>query len=177
MEDEREKNAKGKNNKQGEWKEVVGGFVPNFLKRAGTQDGIDSQKTAGYQIETVDTLEGYKKIVVDEADKIVVVRFFAPWCKSCKASAPLFRRLVSQYSSEVKFVESPLTKETAYIHEGLGVPSVPFAHIYHPDAGLVEEKKINKKVFTEFQTAFESYVRGSCDLPEEIEGESEVGFE
>ncbi len=63
-------------------------------------------------------------------------------------------------------------KDTAYIHEGLGVPSVPFGHVYHPDVGLVEEKKINKKVFKEFRSAVDSYVRGSCDLPLE-EGEDE----
>jgi hypothetical protein len=73
------------------------------------------------------------------------------------------------HSPTVKFVEVPLTKETAYIHEGLGVPSVPFGHIYHPEVGLVEEMKINKKVFKEFRETLDDYVRGSCDLPEDEE--------
>ena len=31
----------------------------------------------------------------------------------------------------VKFVEVPLTKENAYLHDGLGVPSLPFAQLNH----------------------------------------------
>lgn len=47
------------------------------------------------------------------------------------------------------------------------MPSVPYGHIYHPEAGLVEEKKINKRVFGEFAEALGWYVRGECELPEE----------
>jgi len=159
MEEEREKNSKKKEEAvdQKEWKQVVGGFVPKILKRDKSSS----------RVQMVDTIQDYKREVVDEEDQIVVVRFFAPWCKSCKAAKPHFMKMVSQHSPSVKFVEVPLTKETAYIHEGLGVPSVPFGHIYHPEAGLVEEMKINKKVFKEFREAVDSYVRGSCDISEE----------
>ena len=191
MEEEKEKNKNNKNNSNNndgnasidenttttdnkrEWKQVVGGFVPNILKR----------DTVPYPpVQNVDTLEDYKNIVVDEQDAIVVVRFFAPWCKSCKAAHPLFKKMASEHSSSpVKFVEVPLTKDTAYIHEGLGVPSVPFGHIYHPEVGLVEEKKINKKVFKEFREALDCYVMGSCDIPieegEEQEEELDGGFQ
>mmetsp|Transcript_9786 Transcript_9786/g.21795 ORF Transcript_9786/g.21795 Transcript_9786/m.21795 type:complete len:273 (-) Transcript_9786:203-1021(-) len=191
MEEEREKNDK----KDREWKQVVGGFVPKFLKRSGTssssaqdagatQEGNSIDNDTVYRnVQSIDTIQDYKTLVVDEPEKIVVVRYFAPWCKSCKAAHPLFKRLVTRHSPQVKFVEVPLTKETSYIHEGLGVPSVPYAHIYHPDVGLVEEMKINKKVFGEFEGALESYVRGSCDLPVEenqdgeFEGEGEESFQ
>jgi len=165
MEEEREKNKKKKDEDQKEWKEVVGGFVPKFLRR-----DADTKYPA---VEMVNTIEDYKRVVVDEENQIVVVRFFAPWCKSCKAAKPLFNKMVSQHSSSVKFVEVPLTKETAYIHEGLGVPSVPFGHIYHPEVGLVEEKKINKKVFKVFREDLDCYVSGSCDLPTEEDEEDE----
>jgi thiol-disulfide isomerase/thioredoxin len=183
MEEEKEKNKKNITNDSStigdassdtkrEWKQVVGGFVPNILKRDAPYPPV----------QNVDTLEDYKRIVVDEQDAIVVVRFFAPWCKSCKSAHPLFKKMVSEHaSSPVKFVEVPLTKDTAYIHEGLGVPSVPFGHIYHPEVGLVEEKKINKKVFKEFREALDCYVRGSCDIPieegEDVGEESDGGFQ
>lgn len=188
MEEEREKNSNRSNNNSGggdngdsdtkEWKQVVGGFVPRFLKRGGAQDGgagnndetsTTTKKNPYTTVQLVDTLEDYKRVVVDERDHIVVVRFFAPWCKSCKAALPLFKKMAWDHSPTVKFVEVPLTKETAYIHEGLGVPSVPFGHIYHPEVGLVEEMKINKKVFKGFRETLDDYVRGSCDLPEDEE--------
>jgi len=159
------------------WKAVAGGFVPKFLKKQkGPSSDTTSKSSSSTDaityppIQLVDTLQDYKKEVVDEPSSIVVVRFFAPWCKSCKASMPLFKKMVLEHSnSNVKFVQVPLTKDTAYIHEGLGVPSIPYGHIYYPNVGLVEEKKINKKVFKEFRDALDSYVVGSCDLPELVE--------
>lgn len=184
MEEEREKDSDGGGGGGGsadddrrEWKEVVGGFVPKFLRRrmgveAATASAVDRPTT----ILAVDTLEEYKRVVVDERTSIVVVRFHAPWCKSCKSAFPLFRQMAHDYRGmSVKFVEVPLTRDTAYIHEGLGVPSVPFGHIYHPDAGLVEEGKINRRDFGEFRSALDCYVRGCCDLPPEEEEEGGGG--
>ena len=159
------------------WKAVAGGFVPKFLKKQkGSSSDTTSKSSSSTDamtyppIQLVDTLQDYKKEVVDEPSSIVVVRFFAPWCKSCKASMPLFKKMVLEHSnSNVKFVQVPLTKDTAYIHEGLGVPSIPYGHIYYPNVGLVEEKKINKKVFKDFRDSLDSYVVGSCDLSELVE--------
>jgi thiol-disulfide isomerase/thioredoxin len=109
MEEEREKDVKEDSK---EWKKVVGGYVPKFLQRPAEDCSVDTS------VEMVDTIQDYKRVVVDEKDRIVVVRFFAPWCKSCKAAHPHFKKLVSRHSPKVKFVEVPLTKETAYIHEG-----------------------------------------------------------
>ncbi|KAL3765923.1 hypothetical protein ACHAW5_003891 [Stephanodiscus triporus] len=171
----------GEDDRRGEWRQVVGGFVPKFLRRrtgvvaasASASDAAVVDVDARPTILSIDTLEEYKRVVVDERESIVVVRFHAPWCKSCRAAYPHFCKLASDHhggSDPVKFVEVPLTRETAYIHEGLGVPSVPYGHIYHPDVGLVEERKINRKEFGEFRSALESYVRGCCYLPEEEEG-------
>mmetsp|Transcript_7710 Transcript_7710/g.11171 ORF Transcript_7710/g.11171 Transcript_7710/m.11171 type:complete len:260 (-) Transcript_7710:42-821(-) len=184
IEDEREKDKESNKNSK-EWKEVVGGFVPRLFKRPKEGDNRGDNRPVDTSVQLIDTIQDYKKEVVDEQERIVAVRFFAPWCKSCKAAHPHFKKIVSRHSPNVKFVDVPLTKETAYIHEGLGVPSVPFGHIYHPDAGLVEEMKINKKVIGEFGDALKSYVNGSCDLPLdeecvefEVEAETEAdGFQ
>jgi hypothetical protein len=34
-----------------------------------------------YNVKIAETLDDYKEIVGEETDRIVVVRFFAPWCK------------------------------------------------------------------------------------------------
>jgi thiol-disulfide isomerase/thioredoxin len=121
----------------------------------------------------VKTMQEYKDEVVDEQDAIVCVRFYAPWCRACKAIEAPYKQLARKYSSasessdhtkvqRVKFVQVPLTKENAYLHTGLGIPSLPYAHIYHPVAGLVEERSINKKIFGEFKAALQCYVDGEC---------------
>jgi thiol-disulfide isomerase/thioredoxin len=106
-------------------------------------------------------LEEYKKVVGDEKTKIVAVRFFAPWCKACKAVAPLFHRLTSEYPN-VMFVDVPVTEQNANLHQGLGVPCLPFGHIYHPTSGLVEELKLSRKVFSTYAKVLKTYVEGEC---------------
>jgi len=134
-------------------------------------------------------IQQYKDEVVDSTDSsLVVVRFYASWCKACKAIESSYHRLPQDYPSGVKFVEVPLTKENAYMHKGLGIPSLPFAHVYyngdridHDNADnndnnnsckdetssscrLVEELKINKHKFTEFKRIIRSYVDKECDV-------------
>ena len=43
-------------------------------------------------------------------DKIVAVRFYAPWCKSCARAAPSFYRVARELEDTVKFVDVPVTK-------------------------------------------------------------------
>lgn len=111
----------------------------------------------------VRTLEEYKHVVGDEKEKIVAVRFFAPWCKACKAIAPSFYRLASTYSNVV-FVDVPVTQENTNLHQGLGVPSLPFGHIYHPYGGLVEERRISRRYFASFAKSLKSYIDGECSI-------------
>lgn len=66
--------------------------------------------------------------------------------------------------TNVVFVEVPVTDENATLHQGLGVPSLPYGHIYHPTGGLVEELGIARKAISEFGHKLQTYVTGSCEL-------------
>ena len=76
-------------------------------------------------------------------------------------------------------MEVPLTKDNAYLHKGLGIPSLPFAHVYYNDdhidnngtgmsssspCRLIEELKINKSKFSEFKRIIRSYVNKECSV-------------
>lgn len=150
-----------------------GGFLPNWLQiRNNKLPSHDSQTLASPELMTeVSTLQDYKRVVADERDQLVVVLFYAPWCRACKATQPLFRKLARDYqapSMGVKFVRVPLTRTNGFLHDGLGVPSLPYAHIYHPTAGLVEERKINKHVFEDFRGVLQDYVSGECEINWEV---------
>eukprot|EP00565_Helicotheca_tamesis_P009488 CAMPEP_0185725284 /NCGR_PEP_ID=MMETSP1171-20130828/1577_1 /TAXON_ID=374046 /ORGANISM="Helicotheca tamensis, Strain CCMP826" /LENGTH=207 /DNA_ID=CAMNT_0028393367 /DNA_START=65 /DNA_END=688 /DNA_ORIENTATION=- len=116
----------------------------------------------------VETVQEYKDLVVDEKERITVVRFYARWCKMCRASEPFFYKLAADFSvHNVNFVEVPLNKHTAILHQALEVPSLPWTHIYHPEAGLVEERTVNKKHIDEVRKCLRCYVYGECDLADE----------
>jgi len=152
---EEEKHKKKTDETSDDWTPTRGGFLPNLAKRRNKV------------ITDVLTMEDYKTVVVDEQETMVVVRFFAPWCRACKAVEPLYEKLAREYAPSVKFVQVPLTKQNAFLHNGLGVPSLPYGHVYDPSVGLVEEMSMNKRTFHEFRHTLETYIDGSCDLPEE----------
>jgi thiol-disulfide isomerase/thioredoxin len=156
--EEKEKEDTDKDNH--DWTPTRGGFLPNLRNNNNSINNAMIQVT---------TLHDYKHVVVDERDHFVVVQFYAPWCRSCKAVAPQVNQLRRALKERVKFVQVPVIPETILIHQGLGVPSVPFAHIYHPDVGLVEEMKMSKKHFDEFSKVLHHYVKGECDIPLEQE--------
>jgi thiol-disulfide isomerase/thioredoxin len=144
------------NDDEDSWIPTKGGFFPKILQRPQTPQ---RQR----DITEVKTMQDYKSIVVDEKSQMVAVFFYAPWCRACKAVHGRYRKLAREYDT-VKFVQVPLTPDNGFLHEGLGVPSLPFSHIYHPTAGLVEERKINKHVFKEFQDVLDDYVKGQCQI-------------
>jgi thiol-disulfide isomerase/thioredoxin len=141
-----------------------GNFLPN-LKDSKLRERLMRLKpdTQPGVIE-VTTLQQYKQVVAEERERLVCVRFYAPWCRACKAVARPFARLSKLYPN-VKLVQVPTTKDNALLHQGLGVPSLPYVHLYHPEAGLVEERKISKEHFDEFKNEIlKSYVDGSCPV-------------
>jgi len=107
----------------------------------------------------VETLEEYKEVV--SSNSLVVVRFYAPWCRACKAIQPIFYKMAHQFPS-VTFVDVACTDKNANLHTGLKVPSLPFCHIYQN--GLVEESKLQRKEFPQLARKLQSYLQGRCDL-------------
>lgn len=117
---------------------------------------------------TVESLQDYKRVVGEERDRLVMVRFHATYCRACKAVTPHFYKLARAYPSVV-FVDIPVTEQNAVLHQGLGVPSLPFCHLYHPTAGLVEEGSFTRKQVGAFQRKLRCYIQGKCALPDEEE--------
>lgn len=127
--------------------------------------GGKKSRSKSNHILHVESIEEYKEKVVDEKEQITVVRFYSQYCSSCRSSQPMFYKLAADFQQHgVKFVEVPLTKDTKILHDALEVPSLPWTHIYHPDAGLVEERKVSRKFIDEVRKCLRCYVYGECDL-------------
>jgi thiol-disulfide isomerase/thioredoxin len=124
------------------------------------------KRTLPPNLQVIETLQKYKTVVGDERQKIVVVRFYATYCKACQSVAPHFYRLAKQYPNII-FVDVPVTDRNTALHQGLGIPTLPFAHIYHPICGLVEEQKFTRRHVSSFEEKLSCYVDGSCPIPAE----------
>ena len=92
-----------------------------------------------------------------------MITFFCSEYQSRKVMVPYFYRLARK-RTDILFLGVPITNKNIDLHQGLGVTSAPFGHIYHPDAGLVEELPICKKNWPRFEDSFKTYVAGSCKV-------------
>ena len=140
--------------------------VQEFLSSHQRMDLVDTfnQQSKSALVQEVRSLEDYKRAIIDEADgSLVAVYFYAPWCVACRASLPGIASMAKKHPN-VKFIKVPALEENANLHQGLNVPSVPFLHLYHPTAGLVEEVKIVRKYLPRLNTMLEDYATGSCSL-------------
>lgn len=107
-------------------------------------------------VQVVDNLLQYKQVVGDERQQFVVVRFFAGYCKACQAVAPHFYKLSKTFEN-MKFVDVPVSSKNASLHQGLGVSSLPYLHIYHPTLGLVHEQKFTRPHVAQVQEKLQTY--------------------
>jgi thiol-disulfide isomerase/thioredoxin len=120
-------------------------------------------------VHSVTTLDDYKTVLLgDDTERIVVVRFHAPYCKACQAIRVAYDRLVKQSNPEfVKFVDVAITEQNG-LGEQLGIPGVPFGQIHVPQMGLVEELFISRRHMAKFRKVLGWYVDEKCDIPDEF---------
>ncbi|CAJ1963727.1 unnamed protein product [Cylindrotheca closterium] len=141
--------------------------MSNILRRQNKQSDSPMVIKTNEMITQVHSLQEYKTHVADVTDALVVVFFTAPWCRTCLRLKPKMKAMAAGLHSmqNVKVVQIPLLdKESAALFEGLGVKSFPFVHLYHPEEGLVEELKLNRKLWNDFQKTLKEYLQGSCNV-------------
>ena len=90
--------------------------------------------------------------------------------RACKAMAPVYIKFARKFS-EFKFVQVPISSDNASLHQGLGVHSVPFVHVYHPTIGLIEEQKVNRRHLPGFLRQLNDYRLSACSLTQGSDGE------
>mmetsp|Transcript_21932 Transcript_21932/g.27134 ORF Transcript_21932/g.27134 Transcript_21932/m.27134 type:complete len:217 (+) Transcript_21932:109-759(+) len=108
-------------------------------------------------VRVIHTLQEYRAAVTTEYDNIVVVNFFASWCKKCQRIKPLFYYLAKQNPSLI-FVEVPVSSRNRDLQSDLSLRGVPYGHIYVPKIGLAEELPLFRNVFPIFEKLLLTYI-------------------
>mmetsp|Transcript_13860 Transcript_13860/g.22967 ORF Transcript_13860/g.22967 Transcript_13860/m.22967 type:complete len:242 (+) Transcript_13860:113-838(+) len=148
---------------------VEPGFEERMREAVKVKRATKTNKATGRpgHVHEALTMKAFNKLVTEEKDQLVVVRFYAPWCRACKAVSPSYSKFSKDLKASgksVKFVDCPMTSVNTEIHKSLGINAIPFAHVYHPETGLAEERKLSRKNYANFEKVVNSYVAGSCNL-------------
>lgn len=131
--------------------------LSNSSFRSRVLGGLKDRLRRKPNVEVVEDVNEFLSIVDNERQHFIAVMFHAPFCKACKAAAPHFFKMAKKYSN-VKFVSVPLTESNANNLKGLGISKFPFAHIYDPEKGLVDELPVLRKLVPQFEEKLRSYV-------------------
>lgn len=103
----------------------------------------------GYAMEEIK--ESTFKSDVLEADKPVVVDFWAPWCGPCRRFAPILEEVATELGDEVKVVKLN-TDESPAIAGQYGVMSIPTLVMFKNGAevgrivGVVNKEQLKDRI-------------------------------
>ena len=82
----------------------------------------------------------YRAFLEQNPDKIIVIKFYAPWCRACKGLEPKFIQVSKdpKYANlPIKFCQMSVQSNKEYI-KALGILALPSVHILVGKEGLVE---------------------------------------
>jgi len=86
------------------------------------------------------TADTFAAALAEEYDGLVVVRFHAPWCRTCRATEPIYKKVVSQvdgvHAADVRFYEVNF-KENKELCLRERVYALPTIHFYAKRIGRI----------------------------------------
>jgi len=96
--------------------------------------------TTGPHVLPVKDEEEYNALVQDAAasNRRVVLKFYASWCRACKAMAPKFERVAKEYAGEFEFHELLFDTNQALVRKK-GIKVLPYIEIIVGSKGVVDE--------------------------------------
>jgi len=83
-------------------------------------------------VQSIENYEDFDRMLASQ-DGVVVIKFYASFCRACKSMSPKFRQLASQHQDDaipMTFAEMELLANKGLCKE-LGVKRVPSVHFYH----------------------------------------------
>jgi thioredoxin 1 len=98
---------------------------------------------------------------------LLCIKFYASWCKSCKAIAPKYTALADKYNGQAHFYEIQFstTKEMKDLFTELNVKKTPSVQFYRGDKGRLATIVCGPKRWTDVGEHLDMYLNDKMDEP------------
>jgi len=151
----------------------------SFLTRVASNATLPVSRVVSREspVQPIRTIQEYETLVLDEKDKLVIIRFHAPWCKVCKTTSVAFERCATKiqraHPQKTIFYSVNIdgSKETNEVRDlilkvhGLDVRGVPMGMLFHPrEQGIVGKVRLNRKQLSVLKQKLEMYLQEEVDL-------------
>merc|ERR1712216_203037 len=112
----------------------------------------------------IEDKDQYDALIADatKENRIVVIKFFASWCRACKAMAPKIDTISEEWA-DIEFYEI-MFDNNKKLCKSLGIKVLPFIEIVAGTNGKVESFSCGPSKISQLQAKLE--VHGGCeDIP------------
>ena len=82
------------------------------------------------KVTAIDGKDEFLQILEAHRDEIVVVKFFATWCRACKAMAPRFEKIAADYVGRARFFSVEYDQNKQLCKEDLDLLALPTVQIH-----------------------------------------------
>lgn len=109
----------------------VGSVVRNeAVDGDGGGDGVQEELKIVDNIAHLSSEEDHKRFLEDNPEKLVVMKFFAPWCRACKGLEPKYKRVANAGDAkDVVFAQFDVQHNKKFV-KSLGILALPNVHFY-----------------------------------------------
>jgi len=132
--------------------------------------------TREQSVRSIRNVEDFKTLALEEDEKLVIIRFHAPWCRVCKATDVAYERCAAKiqkaYPSQVKFLSANFDgkekmnelRDLLLEEHHTDVRGVPMGMLFHPSYGVVGNIRLTRKHLMALKLKLKIYFDGEDDL-------------
>jgi len=107
--------------------------------------------------------EEYTSFLASNPDSLVVMKFFAPWCRACKGLSPKFTKIsIDPSNAGVIFAQFDVQHNKDFV-KSLGILALPNIHFYAGEEGMTENFPCGPTKVPILRTKLDQYVNGRLD--------------
>lgn len=116
-------------------------------------------------IVEIESVDEYLSLLEKSSSRLVVLKVFAPWCRSCRALSPKVARLSREFP-EVIFAKIDYERHRELCYR-LGVNTMPTFIFYRGAAGEIDKFSCGPARANVLRQKILDSVRGECFLAED----------